>query len=194
LVNPFLCDFLDKAAVFIDGGYFKKVRENFGDPKVDFLRVSEDLCKRCSCERFRTYIYDCAPYQSNPPTQNERDKTQKFNVFYTTIKRLPSFEFRLGKLQKINKPDGSVTVQQKGVDILLTIDLVKLAATKTIQKAILITGDSDFVPAVKEARELTKMTLFFNKGPKTGLSDDLRMAVDECYELTKTDFDSWQIK
>lgn len=54
----------DKAAVFIDGGYFKKVRENFGDPKTDFLRLSDDLCKRCSCERFRTYIYDCAPFQS----------------------------------------------------------------------------------------------------------------------------------
>jgi len=158
--------FLDKAAVFIDGGYFKKVRENFGDPKVDFLRLSEDLCKRCSCERFRTYFYDCPPFQSNPPTTEERERKRRFDEFVFTVKRLPSFEFRTGRLQRIRKTDGAQLDQQKGVDILLSIDLVKLAATKTIDKAILITGDSDFVPAVKEAKELTKIILFFNKGEK----------------------------
>lgn len=105
---------------------------------------------------------------------------------------MPSFKFRLGKLQRLTKPDGTIADQQKGVDTLMAIDLVKLSATNTIQKAILITGDSDFVPAVKEARELTKMILFFNKGAKTGLGDDLRTSVDECYELTNTDFELWK--
>jgi hypothetical protein len=35
---------VDKAAVFIDGGYFAKVREKLGMYDVDFCKFSDLLC------------------------------------------------------------------------------------------------------------------------------------------------------
>ena len=39
------------------------------------------------------------------------------------------------------------------VDVLLSIDLVELSAKGNIATAILVAGDSDFVPAVKKAKD-----------------------------------------
>ncbi len=39
------------------------------------------------------------------------------------------------------------------MDILLAIDMIKLALKNKIQHIILITGDSDFVPAVQYVKE-----------------------------------------
>ncbi|GAA6918959.1 hypothetical protein HpHNI93_08320 [Helicobacter pylori] len=42
--------------------------------------------------------------------------------------------------------------KQKGVDIKIGLDIVTLALKKLVQKIVLISGDSDFVPAAKLAR------------------------------------------
>ncbi len=42
--------------------------------------------------------------------------------------------------------------QQKGVDIKIGIDIIHLAYKKLVDQIVLITGDSDFVPAAKVAR------------------------------------------
>lgn len=41
---------------------------------------------------------------------------------------------------------------QKGVDIKLGIDIASLAYKRLVERVVLITGDSDFVPAAKLAR------------------------------------------
>jgi len=43
--------------------------------------------------------------------------------------------------------------RQKGVDILLALDLVRLAERGALSHALLLAGDSDFVPAVELARD-----------------------------------------
>ncbi|GAA7303930.1 hypothetical protein ID0563_14540 [Helicobacter pylori] len=42
--------------------------------------------------------------------------------------------------------------KQKGVDIKIGLDIATLALKKLVQKIVLISGDSDFVPATKLAR------------------------------------------
>ena len=44
------------------------------------------------------------------------------------------------------------TIQQKGVDMKLGIDIASLAYKKQVDQIVLIAGDSDFVPAAKLAR------------------------------------------
>jgi uncharacterized LabA/DUF88 family protein len=48
--------------------------------------------------------------------------------------------------------DGNPIYAQKRVDIMLGVDLVLLAAKSRIHKAALFTGDSDFIPAIKAAK------------------------------------------
>src|SRR3989338_2257166 len=150
---------VERVAVFIDNGYFKKVQVEMNE-RVGYQIFSDEIVG-ASCIRFRTYVYDCEPYQSTPATTNEIKIKSGSDSFKHSITNLPKFEFRSGRLQKVRNDEGSVITKkdgtplfrQKGIDMALGVDLVRLSATKQIQKAILVAGDSDFVPAIKVAKE-----------------------------------------
>lgn len=55
-------------------------------------------------------------------------------------------------VNEITSRDLTPMFQQKGVDIKIGIDILHLAYKKLVDQIILITGDSDFVPAAKIAR------------------------------------------
>ena len=79
---------MERAAVLIDGGYFAKLLEmDFSRPKVDFYKFSENVCE--GYERLRTYYYTCMPYQSNPPTDEERQRYSAMDKFIYTLRKLP---------------------------------------------------------------------------------------------------------
>jgi len=138
---------LNRAIILIDNGYLSAIlRDEFGEPRIDYLRLSEIICE--GYLRLRTYVYDCLPYQNNPPTIEQRNLFAGKEKFFNALKKLPSFEVRYGKIRP--RPGGFI---QKGVDVLLTIDLVRLSAKGQIQKAFLVAGDADYVPVVKAAKD-----------------------------------------
>lgn len=55
-------------------------------------------------------------------------------------------------LAELREHDVRLDLEQKGVDIKIGIDIASLAYKQTVQKIVLISGDSDFVPAAKLAR------------------------------------------
>ncbi|WP_130837194.1 NYN domain-containing protein [Lachnoclostridium sp. Marseille-P6806] len=55
-------------------------------------------------------------------------------------------------LSDLSDQDFNITVQQKGVDMKIGLDISSLAYKKQVDQIILIAGDSDFVPAAKLAR------------------------------------------
>lgn len=59
-----------------------------------------------------------------------------------------------GKKQfsNLTEKDFSIDVDQKGVDMKIGIDIASLAYKKQVDQIVLISGDSDFVPAAKLAR------------------------------------------
>jgi len=72
------------------------------------------------------------------------------------------------------------------VDNLLTVDLTRAIWKDNIRKAILVTGDSDFVPAVEEANRAQILThVYYLKAGNTGIHDELYMACSERTQLTK---------
>lgn len=96
--------------------------------------------------------------------------------FFTHLKEKRKVALRLGKLSDVNAsyvldPDklkklcsGRITIDdlsekdfhinfsQKGVDMKIGLDIASLAYKKQVDQIILISGDSDFVPAAKLAR------------------------------------------
>lgn len=74
--------------------------------------------------------------------------------FIDALSRLPRFEIRLGKLEYrgINATDGKPIFEQKRVDIMLGVDMALLAAKQRIDRVAILTGDSDFIPALKVAK------------------------------------------
>lgn len=56
------------------------------------------------------------------------------------------------KWDELTEPDFELHIEQKGVDMKIGIDIASLAYKKQVNQIILISGDSDFVPAAKLAR------------------------------------------
>jgi uncharacterized LabA/DUF88 family protein len=161
----------NRAAVLIDGAYLTKILDvDFGKPKIDLARFSEILCG--NYERLRTYYYNCMPYQSSSPTEDERRRFASMDKFVYTLRKLPRFEVKLGRLGCV----GGEYVQKR-VDIALAVDLVRLSCGRMIGKAVIVTGDSDFVPAIEAAKEAgVLVTLYYSP---SSIHDELLSAVDE---------------
>lgn len=55
-------------------------------------------------------------------------------------------------LQELQESDFRLSINQKGVDMRIGLDIASMAFKKQVTRIILIAGDSDFVPAAKLAR------------------------------------------
>lgn len=55
-------------------------------------------------------------------------------------------------ISDLTENDVFYNIEQKGIDIRIGVDIAQLALKRLVQKIILISGDSDFVPAAKLAR------------------------------------------
>jgi uncharacterized LabA/DUF88 family protein len=56
------------------------------------------------------------------------------------------------KLSDLNENDVKQDIRQKGIDMRIGIDIASLAYKKLVDAIVLVSGDSDFVPAAKVAR------------------------------------------
>lgn len=117
----------------------------------------------------------------NPLTQRTINlgKTDEFkwaNEFYSELKHLRKFALRLGSLNEneiyynlkvdrfkklmrgeisvedLTDNDLDLHIEQKGVDMRIGVDIASLSFKHQVDQIILISGDSDFVPAAKLAR------------------------------------------
>jgi len=138
-------------------------------------------------ELLRTYYYHCLPYQSNPPTDEEKRRYARKHRFVTALRHLPRHEVRLGKLVfRGNTTDGQPIFQQKRVDIMLGVDMALLAGKRRMDRVALLTGDSDTIPAVEAVKtEGVLVTLWHGKfGTNASPSRDLVKIVDERCEIS----------
>ena len=78
-----------------------------------------------------------------------RDIPEKWRINPGKLKQL--FQKKIG-FDEVDARDVLYDVKQKGVDMRLGLDIASLAYKKHVNRIILVTGDSDFVPAAKLAR------------------------------------------
>jgi len=169
----------EKAAMFIDGGYINKVlRAYFNEHKIDYLKLSEKICGDLKLTRLRTYFYHCLPLVRE---NNPLDITKQANMekFLSRLKRLPRFEVKLGKLQIIGNQ-----FRQKMIDVLMSLDIANMSYEKQVQHIILIAGDSDFVPAIKKAKDLGIIVhLYYHP---SSVHNEILDEVDELHQINQT--------
>ena len=170
---------MGRVAIFIDGGYLDYVFRDLGLPKVDFGKLAQKLAGEE--ELLRTYFYHCLPYQSPAPTKDEAERFGKRQSFFHVLSRLDRFQVREGRLafRGTDETTGKPIFQQKGVDISLAVDLVLLATKRQIGSAILITGDSDFLPAVMAAKNEGVLIQLFHGTGQNAPHSTLWDAADE---------------
>ncbi len=92
-------------------------------------------------------------------------------ILFEELKGNPLIDIRLTPLKQ---SEGEI--YQKGVDVLIATDLVHLAHTDAFDIAIILSGDTDLVEAVKLIKTLGKTTIIFsyhtpNNPKKSNISD-----------------------
>ena len=142
----------ERVAIFIDGSnFYHSVKEIFGihDNQIDFSKIIEIL--RNQKLLIGTYYYNASLDRG----YNEEIywKQQKF---FAELRKIPDFHVVLCNMRKTRKPDGKMEFAVKGDDIYLATDMLSFAYENKYDVAILVSGDGDFVPAIKKLQKLGK--------------------------------------
>lgn len=167
-----------KVNILIDGGFFERkfIETNNKVPTADDVIAETDKAMKALIAKtngdtkdilFRIFYYDCRPFgeivKKSDGTDIDFSKSPIYKnkqLFFKTLGRKDKVALRLGELSfdgwkpdlhnpKKSKPD----FKQKGVDMKVGLDMACMATKHTIDKIILIAGDSDFVAPIKFVRK-----------------------------------------
>lgn len=127
---------------------------------------------------YRVYYYDAPPFSktknrplnggphtfaSDPLTIHNKRLLQELKTLEYFALRMGEVRFRGWELDQKRLPNEQVehqitaddfrpSLQQKGVDMRIGLDIASLALKKQVDMLVLVTGDADFVPPMKFAR------------------------------------------
>lgn len=170
---------MQREAIFIDGSYLDTiVRTELKDKRLNYASFIRSL-RSDKYEHLRTYYYHCRPLSKSEGGGSE-DIRKKMNKFFSGLEKLPKFEIKFGELKIYNG-----FPKQKGVDVQLSVDLVRLSCRRHIQKAVIVAGDQDFKPAVQAAKDAGVLVKLIYS-PKS-ISDKLLKTCDES-KMVQHDF------
>lgn len=156
---------------------------------------------RLDRELVRTYWYDGA-YGAGSHLLGEQMKK------FEKIEETPGVQVRLGRLERRPNPQKSAlkkaveaaggdwktfcekfevrdSLQQKGVDTLLVLDMVRLARDNAFQTLLLIAGDADLAEAVKTVQD-TGRQVIVGAPDGAGVAPRLRQIADEVVWIKDT--------
>jgi uncharacterized LabA/DUF88 family protein len=160
---------MTKVVVLIDGGHVRVLAKRAGhkyDP--DFIEKFGTSCALESEQLLRVLYYDCAPY-SGEVKKPVSGAVMKFEGNDGWLRELASrdlfavrrgvLKFRGFKPRKIPIANNALTdedfkpdFEQKGVDMRIGLDIANFAANNRVDRIILVSGDTDCIPAMKHAR------------------------------------------
>ena len=179
-----------RLAILIDGGYLTKISEPLG-LWLDFKKLSSAIQTKISAEveepldLLRTYYYDCLPWKSDPPTEDEKAKYSEKQKFFTVLRNLPRFDVREGRLRRIQRRNsGRPIFVQKRVDLLIGMDMARLCLRGRVSHIALLSGDSDFLPAIEVAKD-EGVSVWLLHGDEGTYARDLRQKADDAFLLDR---------
>jgi uncharacterized LabA/DUF88 family protein len=112
--------------------------------------VSKQPLKLAATERFRLSqsLYD--QLATKPNVALRMGETRLGNAKWRIKPRVASELIKEPRI--LIDEDFDLDISQKGVDMRIGLDIARLALRETVRAIVVITGDSDFVPAFKFAR------------------------------------------
>ena len=179
---------MKECIIFIDGAYLSLVSKFLGRGKplrFDIKTFAENLAKDQNMICKEIFYYNCPPFQGTYPTKEQEKRKAGYDKFVSKLD-LFGINVREGRCQMINNE-----YTQKGVDVLLSIDLVRKA--EEIKDFILVACDTDFVPAINDIRNKNKVKIilyyFRSRDSKFSMSDHILSVCDKQVKLKKEDFE-----
>ena len=115
-----------------------------------FLQKQIDYSKTPHCEWMKNFLEELKTHRKLALRLGVLAEEQAhFSIRSDIVKKLCNGSKRF---EDLTKEDYFLNVTQKGVDMKIGLDIASLAFKRQVDKIVLISGDSDFVPAAKLAR------------------------------------------
>lgn len=160
---------MKKVALMIDGGHLRaQARQDKLSFTPDFIERFARECVDEGEELLRALYYDCAPYAGTVrlPVSGKETEFKGSAAWLDDLASRDFFAVRLGVLKfrgftpkripvaqkTLTDDDFRPEFEQKGVDMRIGLDMATFAAARTVERIILVSGDTDCVPAMKHAR------------------------------------------
>jgi uncharacterized LabA/DUF88 family protein len=160
-----------RIAILIDGGYLRVKANKAGrtyNPR--FIAAFARKCAVIDEEIFRVLYYDCAPYSGTVslPVSGNQYTFVSSDKWLEELAGLDLFAVRRGVLKfRGYKPrqtpvnpagppsdaDFRPDFEQKGVDMRIGLDIAAYSANHSVDRIVLVTNDTDCVPAMKYGRK-----------------------------------------
>ena len=146
-----------RVAIFIDGSNLYHNLKRFSI-KTKF----EEIIKKVETKR---KVIDIFYYTALLDKSINEEGYNEHKRFLDKIKKIPNFHVVLCNLRKVVLEDGSIDFAIKGDDVYLATDLIKGAYENLYDVAIIVSGDADFIPAIKLVQKNGKKVInaFFPK-------------------------------
>ena len=176
---------MKKAVIIVDGGYFDGLDfylQNNRGKRIDVGKLSKKICEEVAqsinedVSHLRTYFYHAYPFRGPPSTPEREERYRNTQRFFLAINRIPNHEFvEVGRVlpQYLTCPNCKKNVmrpRQKGVDVAIALELVKMADQHVADLFILISGDEDLARAIELAKgKLANVIVFFAYDPSNNL-------------------------
>lgn len=161
-----------KVMVFIDFQNFSinmneyyKQHTNYIQPKINYPKLAEEVFNGIKLKDnailVKTFLFAYKPC-------DQLMKLDRYSTFYNWLnglKKKPYFEIIEGRqeVRSINKNTkidiknpSTYTTEEKGTDINVAVHMLSKAYTNAYDIAILISGDSDYVPVVEQLHNIGK--------------------------------------
>jgi uncharacterized LabA/DUF88 family protein len=172
-----------KVAVLIDGGFLRVVTHKA--KKVynpDFIEKFAHACNSADEQIFRILYYDCAPFSGTLklPVSGLSRKFVSNDAWLHALSYKDLFAVRRGILKfrgyvprKSPNPRGTMVppattftdndfkpeFEQKGVDMRIGLDVAAYSANRSVDRIILVSADTDCIPALKYGRKAGLQTV-----------------------------------
>jgi uncharacterized LabA/DUF88 family protein len=158
-----------RVSVLVDGGHLRALTRAANHTyNPNYIDKIAHACVEPDETLLRILYCDCAPYIGKaklPVSGNEHEFTGS-DAWLRELAAKDLFAVRRGVLkfrgfkpkkvpianQALTDADFKPDFEQKGVDMRIGLDIANHAVTKSVDRIILITGDTDCLPAMKHAR------------------------------------------
>lgn len=163
---------------FVDGAYLRHLARNGNRPLPNPRALVLNAVGRGTLNEWCTdplrpsivTIRRLTYYDARP----EPSASENLESYWKFIESSPDCDLGFGSLR-------GRTRRQKGVDTLITVDMLVGAVDRVFDVAILVAGDADFVPVVQEVKRRGVMVGVIGEPQST--SDDLKRVADRFQPL-----------
>ncbi|MDP3244663.1 MAG: NYN domain-containing protein [bacterium] len=178
----------ERIAVYIDGSNFYHLLRS---PKIDLNNTLKFdfksfvlwLVKERKIEEMNYYVAVVRYTPENPKSQSMVSNQQRL------FSNLEKQGFKIARGHMMKHKDH---YKEKGVDVKIAVDILSGAFEDVYDTIILISSDTDLIPAIRKARQLGKRVEYVGSSyqPSFGLIKE----VDETRLLTQDDLKKFELK